>query len=209
MAWVLLTENQRQVWRDAVRRPGMSGYDLYMSENMHCFHDGDGGPAGPSPSGGYSTMNVVCNAPDGLEVPEACEHEEPPPVWAVGEDCDNFDAGTVPKILLAQPLIGHFRDPWDEIIEEMEQMLLQQVFAEYPEYCYYAQVDEGMPYGDLVITPQMPYAGWWYVAEHEFGTVDYTGNPENIQDPPVDVNDVYDGDWAGTEVPLLISFSYI
>ncbi len=209
MNWVLLTEAQRQVWRDAVRRPGISGYDMYMSENMHCFHDGDGGPDGPSPSGGYSTVNVVCDAPDGIECPEACLHEEPPPEWSVGEDCCGFDAGTTPSLIFAQGQDGRLVDDFGFPYHEEDAFLMPQVTEMSPEWCYYDQREDEHQYLDLDITPEEPFPGWLFTVDRPCGVLTYWGNPENAQEPPVFIGNVNTDGWWGEDWPREFRFSYI
>ncbi len=49
------TEAEKQVWRNAVKKRGMSGYNLWMKESMALAAQGFYLPDVPSPSGGYAT----------------------------------------------------------------------------------------------------------------------------------------------------------
>jgi len=53
------TAEAHRVWKAAVTRPGMSGYDLYMKEAMTLGHAGYSAPLFPSPSGGFSALHAV------------------------------------------------------------------------------------------------------------------------------------------------------
>lgn len=67
---------------------GISGYDLFMKENMYCFLKGEQGTELPSISGGYSTHHVFCgNA--AWQPPEECKKPPEPPPWVnpVGDSC--------------------------------------------------------------------------------------------------------------------------
>ncbi len=75
--WVGMTEAEQQVWIDALKKPGMSGYDLFMKEAVTCMIAGNNSPITPSISGGWSTTKVKCDGP--IPPPEACIDEPPPP----------------------------------------------------------------------------------------------------------------------------------
>lgn len=107
--WVGEFEHTRQAWRDAVQRPGISGYDLWMGWHVWCFAQGLDAPATPPPSGGYSYDVARCTG--GTPVPDICAGRAPPPPWTPGVPCDQctqpnptrlwlhvwlFDAGLLP-----------------------------------------------------------------------------------------------------------------
>ncbi len=47
-----------EAWRKALKKSGMSSYDLYMKEALRCANDGNYYPIWPSVSGGYSLDKV-------------------------------------------------------------------------------------------------------------------------------------------------------
>jgi len=49
----------RKLWRDAVKRPGYSAYDLWMSEALTLLNQGKRPPDVPSHSGGFNTERVI------------------------------------------------------------------------------------------------------------------------------------------------------
>jgi hypothetical protein len=53
-----MPEERKQVWRDAVVAPRMSGYTLFMKEALYCLAKGWSIPYSPSESGGFSTRFV-------------------------------------------------------------------------------------------------------------------------------------------------------
>ncbi|MBA7534182.1 hypothetical protein ES705_26428 [subsurface metagenome] len=57
--WVAQSENWRQMWREALKKPGMSGYDLWMKEALTLCSQGNNLPDVPSISGGWSTAKVI------------------------------------------------------------------------------------------------------------------------------------------------------
>ena len=67
-AYTALPEETKQQWRDAVKKPGISGYTLWMKENMTAAMREGKLPTGPSASGGFSCR--------------ALELAEDPPTWA-------------------------------------------------------------------------------------------------------------------------------
>lgn len=56
-------ESEKQVWRDAVKRPVMSGYTLWMSECLYLWSKGLSSPLKPSISGGYSPKKAIPGGP--------------------------------------------------------------------------------------------------------------------------------------------------
>lgn len=55
----MMTEEQRLVWRKAIKKPHMSGYDLWMKECVSLSVKGKNPPDLPSVSGGYSTALAI------------------------------------------------------------------------------------------------------------------------------------------------------
>lgn len=52
-------EHKKQVWRDAVKKPGISGYTLWMKECLHLWGKGEYAPDVPSISGGYTYEKAI------------------------------------------------------------------------------------------------------------------------------------------------------
>jgi hypothetical protein len=52
-------DSKKDVWRDAVKKPVMSGYTLWMKECLFAWSKGWYAPDVPSISGGYSCRRVV------------------------------------------------------------------------------------------------------------------------------------------------------
>ncbi|MDD4919026.1 MAG: hypothetical protein PHE72_14615 [candidate division Zixibacteria bacterium] len=57
--WQRMTRAQRDVWKRAVKKRYISGYDLFMSENLYLALRAQWLPDGPSRSGGFSFAYVV------------------------------------------------------------------------------------------------------------------------------------------------------
>lgn len=92
--WVAMTEAQKAVWIGAVKKPGMSGYDLWMKECLTCYNDGLPSPGEPSASGGYSTSFVNCSG--GVNPPVIGKAPPPPPPPPYGNPCE-YCVGDPPK----------------------------------------------------------------------------------------------------------------
>ncbi len=58
------SEADKNVWRNAVKRPRMSGYGLWMKEAMFTVTRGYPPPRVPSPSGGFACHEVMPGEPD-------------------------------------------------------------------------------------------------------------------------------------------------
>lgn len=56
-------EAQKQVWRDAVKKPVMSGYTLWMKECLYLWGQGLNSPLRPSISGGYTCEKAITGGP--------------------------------------------------------------------------------------------------------------------------------------------------
>lgn len=68
--YTTLSKAKRAEWKAAVKRPGMSGYDLFMKEAVALLAKGKRPPDHPSISGGWSTRKAVASTT--LAFPE-CE----------------------------------------------------------------------------------------------------------------------------------------
>lgn len=51
--------DEREVWHNAVKAPGMSGYDLWMKESLYAVTRGFRPPQTPTPSGGFSVPYIL------------------------------------------------------------------------------------------------------------------------------------------------------
>lgn len=84
-----LSAAQKQAWRNAVKRPGRSGYMVWMKEAMVCLFRYGVYPEfdNPSASGGYScnALNPDFTAPGSNPTIGAAPYNPPPP--PPGEDC--------------------------------------------------------------------------------------------------------------------------
>ncbi len=70
--WVSQPESWRQMWRDALKKPSMSGYDLWMKEALTLCSQNKYLPDEPSISGGWSTKKVIAGVtwpPEGKTPP--------------------------------------------------------------------------------------------------------------------------------------------
>jgi len=56
-----LTQEQRKLWHDAVKKPHMTGYDLWMKENLSHLLQGYKPSLTPSTSGGWSCKHLPHN----------------------------------------------------------------------------------------------------------------------------------------------------
>ncbi len=111
--WVNQGESWRQKWRDALKKPGMSGYDLWMKEALTLCSQNKNLPDDPSISGGWSTAKVIPGdtwPPAGKEIPI------PPPPPVDYFDCEQCFLGSY-QIFYARlkPYVDscHFRNLTD------------------------------------------------------------------------------------------------
>lgn len=74
--WIAFSAAQQQVWRDALTRAGMSGYDLWMSECLTTTIAGQYAPDAPSASGGWSTNEATAGST--YPPPDECAQAPPP-----------------------------------------------------------------------------------------------------------------------------------
>ncbi|MBA7540040.1 hypothetical protein ES705_32329 [subsurface metagenome] len=89
--WVSQPDAWRQTWRDALKKPGMSGYDLWMKEALTLCSQNKYLPDEPSISGGWSTSKVV----PGETWPPPGKAPPKPPLPPVDYfDCSECSAGT-------------------------------------------------------------------------------------------------------------------
>ena len=56
--WQRMSENEKANWRAAVKKPGMSGYHLWMSETVWAYNQGISTTGLPSQSGGYRYSHI-------------------------------------------------------------------------------------------------------------------------------------------------------
>jgi hypothetical protein len=89
--WVGQDETWRQKWRNALKKPGISGYDLWMKEALTCCASNRFLPDDPSISGGWSTAKVI---PGVTWPPEGKVLPIPPPPPADYFLCWNCPAGS-------------------------------------------------------------------------------------------------------------------
>lgn len=77
-SWKTLTPAQQQAWNNAVKKPGRSGYMLWMKESMVCMFQHGLFPQldNPSPSGGFST--IALNPDNELPCPPIIGAAPPP-----------------------------------------------------------------------------------------------------------------------------------
>ncbi|MBA7543016.1 hypothetical protein ES705_35342 [subsurface metagenome] len=89
--WVSQVEPWRQLWRNALKKPGMSGYDLWMKEALTLCSQQKYLPDVPSISGGWSTSKVI----PGTTFPPAGKIIPPPPKPPLDYfDCEQCFAGS-------------------------------------------------------------------------------------------------------------------
>jgi hypothetical protein len=83
--WQTMTEEQRELWRAAVKAPKMSGYDVWMKEALSLCTRGLNLPDRPGPGGGYSAMYAL---PGSTPPPASCLPEQPHVGWRCTGDPD-------------------------------------------------------------------------------------------------------------------------
>lgn len=101
-------------WRAAVRRPALSGYNLWMKECFRRFFQDEFAPAHPGPSGGWSDMaglpGTLFPPPD----PDVKPWKEPDPKdnWELEYDPPHTQAGTRYAIREAAELNVAWGNAW-------------------------------------------------------------------------------------------------
>jgi hypothetical protein len=83
--WQTMTEENRELWRAAVKAPQMSGYDVWMKEALYLCNRGINLPDAPGPGGGYSPINAK---PGSTPAPASCLPEQPQVGWRCTGDPD-------------------------------------------------------------------------------------------------------------------------
>ena len=93
--WQMYAPALKPVWDAAVKRPFLSGYQLFMDENLHMCHEHGTLCGTPSPSGGYAFANLNNS---GVEVPPAGAWvgKHLPPVAPVAVFTENVTHGPPP-----------------------------------------------------------------------------------------------------------------
>lgn len=79
-----MTEDERDTWRNATKKPGISGYELWMKECLYSMIHYKTMPITPTESGGF-TCNLISG--DGEEAPPDFIGQAPPGPWPPGNPC--------------------------------------------------------------------------------------------------------------------------
>ncbi len=80
------TPEQKAAWRDALKKNGMSAYDLWMKECLPLVNDGQNPPDNPSVSGGYTGNDAAPGTQNPLPDDSPCL-PPPEPEPPLGDDC--------------------------------------------------------------------------------------------------------------------------
>jgi len=56
-------ESEKNIWRRAVKKPGITGYTLWMKECLYLWGRGESSPLKPSISGGYTREKAIPGGP--------------------------------------------------------------------------------------------------------------------------------------------------
>ena len=92
--WRMLSPADKKMWDAAVKRPALSGYELYMKEALTLAGRGENWPDCPSVSGGFSCNHLIPGAdpPTDAQIGEAPPPPPPPP--PPGCDCEHCSLDT-------------------------------------------------------------------------------------------------------------------
>ncbi len=98
LAYQSFSDEEKAQWRDAIKKQGMSAYDLWMKECLTLVNSGENPPDEPSVSGGWSTASVAAGTTRPLPPGNPCRPDIP-----IGEPCDlcSGDAPRYVKITFA------------------------------------------------------------------------------------------------------------